>query len=492
MHTMVDKRPVILERARQLTGDRTLLFLLALALLVRLAAIVAFPSLHHPDENFQLFEQAHRIAFGYGVVPWEFREGIRSPVLPYLLAGLFWLGDRIAGGPEGYLLFTRAALAAVSLIAVAAVYRMGKRASPIHAVVAGLVAATWFELVYFAGRPLTEAVATTFLLSALSFASMLPAQIGFHRLVAVGFCLGLALMLRVHLAPGLLVAAVWLGGRDLRGRWLPMALGGLVPLLVFGAADWIYWGAPFSSFVAALRIDLVDGKASTFGVSPADFYFGQLVALWAGALPIMATLILMRLRASALWIAVAFAIIAIHMAIPHKEYRFVFPAFACLALVAAMGSADLIVRLRQPALVAGAAVLWIATSASLAFAPGFSDEWYDARDVIDAELTLAHDPDLCGVLFYNHDWASTGGYTYLHRDVPLYALEDDKETAQQSTAAFNAIVLTHEFLDDFTPQYALQDCSGQEDDDVCIMKREGTCTPAPDLEVNAMLRRLGE
>jgi hypothetical protein len=33
---------------------------------------------------------------------------------------------------------------------------------------------------------------------------------------------------------------------------------------------------------------------------------------------------------------VALVIIASHMAIPHKEYRFVFPVFACLALVLAV------------------------------------------------------------------------------------------------------------------------------------------------------------
>jgi len=76
--------------------------------------------------------------------------------------------------------------------------------------------------------------------------------------------------------------------------------------------------------------------------------------------------------------------------------------------------------------------------------------------------------------------------------VPIYALQDDQETAQRSTDAFNAIVLTHEFIDDFSPQYTVQDCSGEEDDDACIMKREGGCTPAPDLEVNAMLRRTGQ
>src|ERR1700730_12425329 len=104
-------------------------------MLVRLAAIIAFPGLHHPDENFQLFEQAHRIAFGYGIVPWEFLDGIRSPVLPYVLAALFWLGGRGAGGPEGTLLVARAALAATSLLGVAAVYRMGQRTSAAHALI---------------------------------------------------------------------------------------------------------------------------------------------------------------------------------------------------------------------------------------------------------------------------------------------------------------------------------------------------------------------
>jgi phosphatidylinositol glycan class B len=498
MHMMASKRPSVLERVRSLLADRTLLILLALAMVVRLSAIVAFPSLHHPDENFQLLEQAHRIAFGYGVVPWEFRDGIRSPVLPYVLVALFRLSEPVVGGPEGYLLVARAALAAVSLIGVAAVYRMGQRTSQTHAVMAAVVAATWFELVYFAGRPLTEAVATTFLVAALSLSSVPSEHFGFRRLAAIGFCLALALMLRLHLAPGLLVVAIWVGRADLRGRWLPMALGGVAPLLVFGVADWLYWGAPFSSYVSALRIDLVDGKASVYGVEPPAYFFGQLADLWAGALPAMAALIVLRSRASALWIAAALVIIATHMLIPHKEYRFVFPAFACLALVAAMGSADLIERLRQlpglsgPALVAIGTALWVGTSAALAFAPGFNDEWFEAGDVIEASFKLAHQDDLCGVLFYNHDWATTGGYAHLHRNVPMFALADDQDAAQRSTDAFNAIVLTHEFIDDFAPQYTLQECNGDEDDDVCIMKREGGCTRAPDLEVNAMLRRLGE
>ena len=42
-------------------------------------------SAHHPDELIQYLEQAHRIVFGYGVVPWEFREFIRSWLIPLML-----------------------------------------------------------------------------------------------------------------------------------------------------------------------------------------------------------------------------------------------------------------------------------------------------------------------------------------------------------------------------------------------------------------------
>jgi hypothetical protein len=40
--------------------------------------------------------------------------------------------------------------------------------------------------------------------------------------------------------------------------------------------------------------------------------------------------------------------------------------------------------------------------------------------------------------------------------------------------------------------YGERERSGGQDDDLCVMKREGVGRRAPDLEVNAMLRRTGE
>ena len=51
---------------------------LMLALALRLYAIATQTYVVYLDETFQYFEQAHRLAFGSGIKPWEFFDGIRS------------------------------------------------------------------------------------------------------------------------------------------------------------------------------------------------------------------------------------------------------------------------------------------------------------------------------------------------------------------------------------------------------------------------------
>jgi phosphatidylinositol glycan class B len=43
-----------------------------MAFAARLLPVLVFPGIHHADEAFQTVEQAHRVVFGYGLVPWEF------------------------------------------------------------------------------------------------------------------------------------------------------------------------------------------------------------------------------------------------------------------------------------------------------------------------------------------------------------------------------------------------------------------------------------
>ncbi len=460
--------------------DWALITLLVLALLVRVAAIIEFPSLHHPDENFQLLEQAHRYFFGTGFVPWEFSVGSRSPVLPFMLGLVFTAAEPLVGGPEGYIFVARLLLALSSLAGVIAVYRMGQRISPTHAILGGLVTATWFEFVYFAGRPLTEAVATTVLLVGLALASVSEREFSGKRLIFIGFYFALCLMLRVHLLLGVLVAWIWVARLHFE-RWWLMGIGALIPVAGFGIADALVWGKPFQSYFEAIEFNLVQGVASQFGTSPLDWYFRLLAHRWSYAAPLLLLLVLLRARSLALWILVALCILLTHSVIPHKEYRFVFPASACIIVVAAMASADLVQFLRRRqwrwAGVAAAGT-WVAVSATLAFAPGFRSEWFRSRDLIRAEFLLAKQPSLCGILLYHYKFLQTGGYAYLHRNVPFYELgEFSRINVSRVANAFNAVVLRRSSVADFPKEFTLLKClGGGEADDVCVMMRDGSCT----------------
>ena len=49
---------------------------LLLALAVRLGAMLTQTYVIFADETFQYLEQGHRLAFGDGIVPWEYHDGI--------------------------------------------------------------------------------------------------------------------------------------------------------------------------------------------------------------------------------------------------------------------------------------------------------------------------------------------------------------------------------------------------------------------------------
>ena len=93
--------------------------LLIAAFLLRLLGYLNYPSIHHPDELFHYLEQAHRLAFGYGIIPWEYREGTRSWLLPGALAGLMKLTDAAGfSAPDAYLFVVAAMLSMLSLSVV--------------------------------------------------------------------------------------------------------------------------------------------------------------------------------------------------------------------------------------------------------------------------------------------------------------------------------------------------------------------------------------
>src|SRR5215813_1750762 len=112
--------------------DQIFWLVLAGTFLLHFETIRAYRNLAWPDEIFQTLEQGHRLAFGYGIIPWEFREGVRSWFLPGILGAVMRVGAFLGGRTQGYWLTTELFLALASVVPVAVAMVWAKRAGLPH------------------------------------------------------------------------------------------------------------------------------------------------------------------------------------------------------------------------------------------------------------------------------------------------------------------------------------------------------------------------
>lgn len=467
-----------------------LLVILLVAFALRVGIGFFQPASDWPDEVFQSREPAHRLVYGYGVVPWEWRSGMRSWVLPAALAGVMratsWMGPAATGYNLGILL----ALSALSLTVVWAAYQWGLRAGGLPAaIITATACAVWYDLIYYDPQALPGIVAAHLLVPGMYFGifgDSLPVRER-TRMWMAGALLGLALALRVHLAPAVLVAAILCCWGAWKKNTVPLLTGIAIPLLAFGAVDWFTWGFPFASYFNYLHMEFsnIGGKAvgpRIAGIRPMGWYLEQLGERLGPA----AILIVFAVRRNWKLAAVAATIIASHEMIGFKHMYIIAMALPLLVLLIGLGAATILQAMmktiwqRRPlaAALPGVALLVIASAVWGAA----NSPWTSESDVLLAFEKLGRRSDICGVGFTMH-WSLSGGYSYLHRDVPLYALRYEPDPAPPS--AYNYIVGPS--TSNGFPGYSIRDCAGE----TCILERPGACTPAPASEINEVLRRTG-
>ncbi|MDB5613709.1 MAG: Alg9 family protein mannosyltransferase [Devosia sp.] len=467
------------------------IFVVALA--IRVAAAVWYPSVHHPDETFQYWEQGHRLAFGFGIVPWEYRMGIRSYFIPSILAGVMKVVAAFGGGPGAWTPAVQVLLSAISLSIVATAFEWGRRAGGTSAaVLAAVLATTWFEVVYFAAKPLTESIATSLLFPA---AYMLCLRHSSRMLLVWGgLLLGLAFVVRFQLAPAVLVITLWC---ILVHGWRCSILAVIATpavILTGGLLDWVTLGSPFQSVWLNFLVNAVEGKASNYGVQPAQWFLLHFSALWAGVGVVMLLLAFVGLTRAPVLLVIAVVIVLAHSAIGHKEYRFVFPAVPFLLTLAAIGTArlfDLAAATYSPgrriAGLAFIALCFVATSINLANQPAFKGNWVKGSNGLAAFGIAAGIKATCGIGLASWSWVDTPGYRALGRDVPIYPLISE-EHARELEPAFNVVVTRGDRWKSLEDRYEEVACSG----DICVALRSGTCSSMPAQTVNPYLVRKGE
>lgn len=463
-----------------------LLLVCLAALLLRVGLAVAFPNLIHGDETFQTVEQAHRLVYGTGMTPWEFVEGARSWLLPGILAGAMQVGEVLFGSDGGHRLGVLLLLSLLSLAPVVCAFFWAylEQRSIQAGVLAGLACGVWFELVYFGPKSLSDAVgAHTLILGAFLLRRDAAIPRRFWLLLA-GVTIGLATMIRPHLVPATLLIMLWNNRWEWRERWLPSFLGAALSLLAAGALDWVTWGAPFHSYWTYLRVNILEGKAASFGTVPWYYYFVWMIQTWSWGLPLVASLVLLGARKQPLLLLVAAVVVLSHSPIGHKEYRFIYPALTFAMVAAGIGLAEA-GRMLNHALLARPSwtlpalllLLWIGTSLACATTTSFSKYWRARAGFVSAFHELSRSNDLCGVSLWGIKWPETAGYTYLRRDVPVFVSFRGEEFARLSPATNYALA----FADAPPPDDAFirMQCwaSGWVDwGEVCLYKRPGACS----------------
>lgn len=455
--------------------------IVAAAILARAAAFSPF-AVHHPDEAIQYLEQAHRLVFGSGLVPWEYKLGMRSWLVPGLLAGPMWLGDRIAPGTTLYVVLPRLVFATLALAPLWAAWTIAARISRRHGLMALLVTALWYESVYFSVHVLTETLAVSAFLPA---AALLLGERTRGRLALAGALLGFAVIFRFHYGPAVAVFALL----TLRARWREwgwLAAGGAVPLLLSSGVDLVAGQWPFAWVLENVRHNVVEDKAAQFGEFGVEAYGQMLWLAWSFMLiPILWLAAPGARRFPALAIA-AGVNVGVHMLIGHKEYRFILLSTQIIILLAAIGSVDVIAGIgrsfaarapRRNRMLVGVAAFWLAASGTLAASDTADPGW--RRVAGGYELArLAAQKRACGMAIFDGAGYPPWGQLWLHGDTPQYYFRGlspagESHAAADISYAFDAIVAPSGRAR--LPGYIQLACAGSGAERVCLTMRPGSC-----------------
>ncbi len=438
--------------------------------------------LYWPDEVYQSLEPAHRLIYGHGLLAWEFIEGARNWALPGLVAGLLGLA-RLLGGtdPAVYLGVTKGFFGLLGVASAWGSWRLARA----HGVSEGAAAAgaALFALaavpIYFAPRALSENASA--LPVVLGLALALPRQASRRAVWAGAGLLGLAVVLRLQngvFCVGLL--AVLLAGRRWRAAGEALAvLAGWA--FLYGLLDWLTWGRWFHSARVYLEFNVLKGGAEAWGTAPFSYYGRVLFTGMPAVFGVTVVLALLALRrAPGLW-AVTALFFVLHALQPHKELRFLIPALPLFAALAGVGL-DSLLRGWSPGWLRAAAALGVVGVAALSGLRAekltfgdvgqyedvrpWASAWDDGGFVNRLLLEAGRRDDVCGLKVEVVHLAWTGGYSYFHRPVPLYA-----HNGPPRESGHYSHVIT---LPDYAPGEVLA-----RDGPVVLSRLRGDCAPDP-------------
>ncbi|XP_030764543.1 GPI mannosyltransferase 3 [Sitophilus oryzae] len=392
----------------------------ALFLSVRLFSIFAVQTYFVADEYYQSVEVAHKLAFGYGHLTWEWSQGIRSYGYPIIFTILYkalqYCGldnsITVVYGP-------RVLQAIISAYADLCFYKWsGTKKWAIFT-----ISTAWFWF-YMGSRTLINTFETSLTTIALSKFPWLGKEAddrgNFLWIIAPLFVLRpTSVITWIPLCLFHLIISeksVW---RLIFTKYLPV---GYLVLAVSIAIDSLVHGSLIITPYNFLKLNVFESIASNYGTHPWHWYLssGLPAILGIQILPfIMAILIILKARKNhpnelVLLATIVFTIFVLSF-LPHKEFRFILPL---LPIVLYISSRFLAAWSRKASMLS----IWLVTA--IIFLGNAIPAWYvgysHQRGTLDVMEPLSHiakvDPNNTSFLFLM-PCHSTPLYSHLHVNV---------------------------------------------------------------------------
>ena len=414
-------------------------WLLAAAWLLRLLVGLSSDYFLRADEIGQYLEQAHRLVFGYGYIPWEYDIGARTWLIAALPALVLFVCDALGlGHPDFYIPAVKVFNATLSMTIPVGAYVLCRRliGEPV-ARVACLVCCFWYEFIVFSSHVLAETYAAAAFFAAAAF---LKNPLGVRRAVAAGFLLGLTIALRVPYAvsvAGFGLVLLLLPIRQIER--LLLISGGALALLAWGVLDWITWGSPWSSILTYVSEQReIFSKFPKFKDEHVFKYKIELI-FW----PSLGLMLIGVVWSGWRWrklLPLSMALLS-SLAVHFLPTRIEYTNFYLMIVLAGICMADMHVWLAsasfklfkfrvQPGLLSKISLAALSFASLAGMMPGHkhttlvrSSYLFDANPYLQTYRLLAKLPDdqVTSVLFDVQDVVtSTGQYYYLHHDIGVY------------------------------------------------------------------------
>ena len=401
----------------------------------------------HADEHYQILEFAN---YKRGLVvakqlPWEFDARLRpaiQPTLAFIFLEFFeWIH---LNNPFLQAFLFRLISGGLFIYSSFRVYQIlvSELKSPFFQYLYFIFTFFLYFFPYIGVRFSSENFSACFYM--LAFANLYPvvqqkANLTYQKAFQIGILFGTSFLFRYQAALMILGLAVWLLVFHFQQikYWLLMFSGFVLMIGIGILIDWWFYGKLVMSAWHYFYVNLMQGRAASFGVEPWWWYFSMLdfkrLGLINGGLILLICCFgIIKFKHPVSWVFFPFLII--HLLIAHKEMRFIFPILVYVPFMSCVSIQYLSDKIKQPLLVNTGLFLFLVIN-TFAFVGASFNVYDNSIEIFKFIRTL---PDKPIVINYN----------YIKEDLRFfYTLNDGSKdiTPRFYKDKHNIIIKTKEF-----------------------------------------------